>query len=42
MVDVLGITKIQLGVLTSLASGAALLRRLVFGRYATRLRPGLS
>jgi MFS family permease len=39
MVDVLGITKIQLGVLTSLASGAALLGALVFGRYATRLAP---
>ena len=39
MVDVLGITKIQLGVLTSLGSGAAMLGALVFGRYATRLAP---
>jgi MFS family permease len=39
MVDVLGITKIQLGVLASLASGAAMLGALVFGRYATRLAP---
>lgn len=39
MVDVLGITKIQLGVLTSLASGAAMLGAIVFGRYATRLPP---
>ena len=37
MVDVLGVTKIQLGVLESLASGAAMLGALVFGRYATRL-----
>ena len=39
MVDVLGITKIQLGVLSSLGSGAAMLGALVFGRYATRLAP---
>jgi MFS family permease len=39
MVDVLGITKIQLGVLASLASGAAMLGAVVFGRYATRLAP---
>jgi MFS family permease len=39
MVDVLGITKIQLGVLASLASGAAMLGAIVFGRYATRLAP---
>jgi predicted MFS family arabinose efflux permease len=39
MVDVLGITKIQLGVLASLGSGAAMLGALVFGRYATRLAP---
>jgi MFS family permease len=39
MVDVLGITKIQLGVLSSLASGAAMLGAIVFGRYATRLAP---
>jgi predicted MFS family arabinose efflux permease len=39
MVDALGITKIQLGVLTSLGSGAAMLGALVFGRYATRLAP---
>jgi MFS family permease len=39
MVDVLGITKIQLGVLASLASGAAMAGALVFGRYATRLAP---
>ena len=40
MVDVLGITKIQLGVLTSLGSGAAMLGALVFSRYATRLALG--
>jgi predicted MFS family arabinose efflux permease len=40
MVDVLGITKIQLGVLTSLGSGAAMLGALVFSRYATRLPLG--
>jgi MFS family permease len=39
MVDVLGITKIQLGVLASLGSGAAMLGALAFGRYATRLAP---
>ena len=39
MVDVLGITKIELGVLASLASGAAMLGALVFGRHATRLAP---
>jgi MFS family permease len=39
MVDVLGITKIQLGVLASLASAAAMLGAVVFGRYATRLAP---
>jgi MFS family permease len=39
MVDVLGITKIQLGVLASLASGAAMLGAIVFGRYAARLAP---
>ena len=39
MVDVLGITKIQLGVLASLGSGAAMLGALVFGRYATQLAP---
>ena len=39
MVDALGITKIQLGVLTSLGSGAAMLGAMVFGRYATRLAP---
>jgi MFS family permease len=37
MVDTLGITKIQLGVLASLGSGAAMLGAVVFGRYATRL-----
>jgi predicted MFS family arabinose efflux permease len=41
MVDVLGITRIQLGVLASLASGAAMLGALVFGRYASRLGPRL-
>ena len=40
MVDVLGITKIQLGVLASLESGAAMLGALAFGRYARRLAPG--
>lgn len=39
MVDALGITKIQLGVLASLGSGAAMLGALVFGRYATHLAP---
>jgi MFS family permease len=39
MVDVLGITKIQLGVLASLGSGAAMLGAVVFGRYATKLAP---
>jgi MFS family permease len=39
MVDVLGITKIQLGVLASLASGSAMLGAIVFGRYAARLAP---
>ncbi len=39
MVDVLGITKIQLGMLASLGSGAAMLGALAFGRYATRLAP---
>src|SRR5262249_35879746 len=34
MVDVLGITKIQLGLLESLGSGAAALGALAFGRYA--------
>lgn len=37
MVDVLGITKLQLGVLASLGSGAAMLGALLFGRYARRL-----
>ena len=37
MVDNLGITKMQLGVLTSLGSGASMVGALVFGRYATRL-----
>jgi predicted MFS family arabinose efflux permease len=39
MVDVLGITKIQLGVLASLGSGAAMFGALAFGRYASRLAP---
>jgi predicted MFS family arabinose efflux permease len=39
MVDVLGITKIQLGVLSSLGPGAAMMGALVFGRYATQLAP---
>jgi MFS family permease len=39
MVDALGITKIQLGVLASLGSGAAMLGALVFGRYATGVAP---
>jgi predicted MFS family arabinose efflux permease len=39
MVDTLGITKIQLGVLSSLGSGAAMLGALAFGRYASRLAP---
>jgi MFS family permease len=34
MVDVLGITKIQLGVLATLASAGAMLGALAFGRYA--------
>lgn len=37
MVDALGITKVQLGVLSSLANGAAMLGAIVFGRYASRL-----
>jgi predicted MFS family arabinose efflux permease len=37
MVDTLGITKMQLGVLTSLSSGAAMVGAIVFGRYAPRL-----
>ena len=37
MVDALGISKIQLGVLASVGSGAAMLGALVFGRYAPRL-----
>jgi MFS family permease len=37
MVDVLGITKIQLGMLATLGSGAAMLGALVFGRLAPRL-----
>ncbi len=36
MVDVLGISKIQLGVLASLGNGAAMLGALAYGRYATR------
>jgi MFS family permease len=40
MVDALGITKIQLGVLESLGSGAAMLGALAFGRYSRRLAPG--
>jgi MFS family permease len=39
MVDILGISKIQLGVLGSLSNGAAMLGAIVFGRYATRLAP---
>ena len=39
MVDALGITKIQLGVLESVGSGAAMLGALVFGRHASRLAP---
>src|SRR5262245_57710020 len=39
MVDALGITKIQLGVLTSLSNGGAMLGAIVFGRYAARLPP---
>jgi MFS family permease len=39
MVDVLGISKIQLGVLSSLASGAAMLGALVFGHYAPSWAP---
>jgi predicted MFS family arabinose efflux permease len=34
MVDALGITKVQLGLLASLASGAAMLGAMVFGRWA--------
>jgi predicted MFS family arabinose efflux permease len=37
MVDVLGITKIQLGLLESLGSGAAMVGALAFGRYASRV-----
>jgi predicted MFS family arabinose efflux permease len=40
MVDVLGITKVQLGLLESLGSGAAMLGALAFGCYARRLTPG--
>jgi MFS family permease len=39
MIDVLGITKIQLGVLASLANGAGMLGAIAFGRYASRLTP---
>jgi MFS family permease len=39
MVDVLGITKLQLGVLTSLASGAAMVGAMAFGRYAAGWAP---
>ena len=39
MVDALGITKIELGVLTSLSSGAAMAGAIVFGHYAPRLAP---
>jgi predicted MFS family arabinose efflux permease len=39
MVDALGITKVQLGVLESLGSGAAMLGALAFGRCASRLAP---
>lgn len=39
MVDVLGVTKIQLGVLSSLSNGAAMLGAIVFGRYALQLAP---
>ena len=37
MVDVLGITKIQLGILESLGSAGAMIGALAFGRYAPRL-----
>jgi len=37
MVDNLGISKMQLGILTSLGSGASTVGALAFGRYATRL-----
>jgi MFS family permease len=37
MIDVLGITKIQLGVLATLGSAGAVAGALVFGRYAPRL-----
>src|SRR5262245_24581402 len=37
MVDVLGITKIHIGVLTSLTSGRGMVGALGFGRYARRL-----
>jgi predicted MFS family arabinose efflux permease len=40
MVDTLGISKIQLGLLASLGNGAAMLGALAFGRYATRLPIG--
>ena len=40
MVDVLGVTKIQLGLLESLGSGAAMMGALAFGRYAPRLTLG--
>ena len=36
MVDVLGISKIQLGLLASLGNGAAMLGALAYGRYAPR------
>jgi predicted MFS family arabinose efflux permease len=39
MVDELGITKVQLGVLESVGSGAAMLGALAFGRHARRLAP---
>lgn len=38
MVDVLGISKIQLGVLATLSSGGALVGALLFGRHARGLR----
>jgi len=40
MVDVLGITKIQLGLLESIGGGAAMMGALAFGRYAPRLTLG--
>jgi predicted MFS family arabinose efflux permease len=40
MVDVLGVTKIQLGLLESLGAGAAMMGALAFGRYAPRLTLG--